>query len=249
MTRPHAATVLVFTLGPAADRSRRRLLAEGCREAEVDLYRTCLDEAIRAGQAVGARILVCSPQPLPLPVGAEHLPQGQGSFGERLAAALTAASDRGDGPLVVVGSDAPGLTAGHLARALTLAAEDPERVVLGPCRDGGFYLLAARRPIAGLAAAARWCRRDTLASLTASLTRSGRPVALLDPLIDLDRRRDLERWLAGVSVRGAWLHVVGRLRSVLAAERRPSFDWSLGRRERGRAVAASGRAPPLSPPS
>jgi hypothetical protein len=245
MTRPHAATVLVFTLGPDADRSRRRLLAERCREAEVDLYRTCLDEAIRAGQAVGARILVCSPRPLALPAGVEHVPQSEGRFGERLAAAMNAAFERGTGPVVIVGSDSPDLTSGHLAQALAQITEDPERVVLGPSRDGGLYLLAAGRPIQELERGASWCRSDTLASLCASLAAWGRPVALLAPLIDLDRRSDLERWLAGFAPRGSWRRIVRRLRSVLAAERRPLVLWSLGRREPARTGVATGRAPPL----
>lgn len=246
MAQPPAATVLIFTLGPEVDRSRRRLLAQRCREVEVDLHRTCLDEAIRAGQAVGARVLVCSPSPLSLPAGVEHVPQEQGRFGERLAAAFSAAFEGGDGPVVIVGSDSPGLSSDHLARALALAAEDPQRVVLGPCPDGGIYLLAAGRPIAGLAQAARWCRGDTLAGLCTSLAGHGRLVVLLDPLIDLDRRSDLERWLAGRASGGVWLRLVRRLRCALAAERRPLFLWSQGRREHARAVVASGRAPPLS---
>jgi glycosyltransferase A (GT-A) superfamily protein (DUF2064 family) len=244
MTQPSAATVLVFTLGPDADRSRRRLLAERCREVEVDFHRACLDEAIRAGQAVAARVLVCSPKPLALPAGVEHVPQEQGRFGERLAAALTAAFERGNGPVIIVGSDSPGLSAGHLAEAITLVADNPQRVVMGPSPDGGFYLLAAGRPIPHLACAARWCRRDTLASFCASLVGQDRPVALLDSLIDLDRRSDLERWLARFALRGLWRRTVRQLRSTLAAERRPPFLWSLSRSAHDRTVVASGRAPP-----
>lgn len=243
MARTPAATVLVFTLGPESDRSRRRLLSERCREIELDLHRACLDEAIRAAQAVGARVLVCSPQPLAGDF--QHVSQAEGPFGERLAAAVTFAFERGDGPVVIVGSDSPGLTSGHLARALAAVAEDPERVVVGPSRDGGFYLLAASRPIPGLAQAARWCRRDTLKSLLLSLASQGRPVRLLDPLIDLDRRSDLERWLAGRVWSAPWARLVRRLRAALSGERRPPFVWSVRRREESRAGVAAGRAPPL----
>jgi glycosyltransferase A (GT-A) superfamily protein (DUF2064 family) len=162
-----------------------------------------------------------------------------------LAAALAAAFERGNGPVVVVGSDSPGLSAEHVSRALTLVAGDPLQVVLGPCLDGGFYLLAAGRPIPGLAEAARWCRADTLASLRASLAGLGRPVVLLEPLIDLDRRADLERWLAGSSAQGSWRRIARRLRTALAAERRPEFLWSIGRSTLAHDDAAAGRAPPL----
>ncbi len=129
------------------------------------------------------------------------------------------AFERGPGPLLVVGTDVPGLGSRHLGQALALLKGDPDRVVLGPSPDGGLYLLAAGRPIPGLARAARWCRRDTLRSLLGALRALGRSVTLLDPLEDLDRPADLERWLARADER--WRALAGLLREALSALRRP----------------------------
>jgi glycosyltransferase A (GT-A) superfamily protein (DUF2064 family) len=153
----------------------------------------------------------------------------------------------GAGPLLVVGTDVPGLAASHLARALALLDEDADRVVLGPSPDGGFYLLAARRPIDQLATATRWCRRDTLRGLLRTLAEAGRPVTLLAPLADLDRPADLDRWLSRARPRTTtahWQALTGLLQRALAGLRRP---LALPRQLAPRLVFAprlAGRAPP-----
>jgi hypothetical protein len=240
-------TLIVFTLGAAAERARRPLLGARLRGVEVALRRSCLAEALAAGRAAGLRRTVCSPRPVTAAAD-EALPQRRGSFGERLAAAMEEAFARGAAPLVVVGADSPGLSAAHLEAALARLAADPAAVVVGPCPDGGLYLLAANRPIPGLAAAARWCRADTLATLLASLRAAGRPVALLPPLADLDRPADLAGWLAtpGPAIEAAglaaWRPLVVRLVAALA---RPASPHRAAAPRHGVVLPAAGRAPPL----
>jgi hypothetical protein len=240
MSKP---TLLVFTLGAARESARRGLLPERLRGVEIGLRDGCFDAALNAGEACGCRIEVCSPSPIPVPEGVENVVQTGDDFGSRLAEAVGGALDRGADPLLVVGSDVPGLAARHLERALSLLAEDPDRVVLGPSPDGGLYLLGTCRPIAGLATAARWCRRDTLRSLLRTLRAAGRPVVLLEPLADLDRPADLERWLAGPREDERWRSLVGLLRRVLAGLRRPLAAPAVDVRAPF-ATALAGRSPP-----
>jgi glycosyltransferase A (GT-A) superfamily protein (DUF2064 family) len=78
------------------------------------------------------------------PQGATLFAQAEGHAGDRLAAAFAHVSERHGGPVVVVGTDQPGLSDGH-ARA---AADDLQAgvdVTLGPATGGGYYLLGARR--------------------------------------------------------------------------------------------------------
>jgi glycosyltransferase A (GT-A) superfamily protein (DUF2064 family) len=177
------------------------------------------------------------------------VPQPGGSFGARLEGALDGVFSRDAGAALVVGSDVPGFAARHLEQALAALAEDPERVVLGPSPDGGFYLLACSRPIAGLAGATRWRRRDTLRGLVRALRAAGRPVLLLDPLRDLDRRADLDLWLAaGPGAVGPWRGLARTLARLLAGRRRPAIPARLGRPRPACTPAAGGRAPPIPLP-
>lgn len=242
-------TLLVFTLGAARDAGRRRLLPLRLRPLEVGVHEACLEGALDAGRACGCRLEVCSPAPLDLPEDVHYAGQTGAGFGPRLERALDEAFGRSEGPVLVVGTDVPGLGARHLARALESLAADPGRVVLGPSPDGGFYLLAASRPIPGLSVATRWCRPDTLRSLIRALRAAGRPVTLLDPLEDLDRPADLDRWLAaqrGQALREIrWRALVRLLRRALAAARRP-LPLVAFRVHPAFAAATAGRSPPAA---
>jgi 2-phospho-L-lactate guanylyltransferase (CobY/MobA/RfbA family) len=238
-------TLLIFTLGANRESARRPLVPADLRGLEVGFREDCLAVALAAGRASGCRLEVCSPAPIDLPEDACHVLQQGHDFGSRLERAMAEAFERGAGPLVVVGADVPGLSSRHLDEALSLLDGDPERVVIGPSPDGGLYLLAARRPIAGLAGAIRWCRRETLRDLLQALRAAGRPVTLLAPLADLDHPTDLERWLAGSTDDSRWRRPTARLRTALAHLHRP-----LGRpspRPRISFVPVlAGRAPPVS---
>jgi 2-phospho-L-lactate guanylyltransferase (CobY/MobA/RfbA family) len=194
MSQSSAPTLLVFTLGAARESARRRLAPAGLQRMETALRQACFDAALAAGRACGCRLAVCSPERGRLPKGVEHLPQRGDDFGTRLEGACAAVGRR-RGPLVVVGTDVPGLADRHLREALDLLAGDPRRVVLGPSPDGGVYLLAAAAALPPLGEV-RWCRPTTLADLTRILVAAGREVVLLEPLADLDRPADLDRYLS-----------------------------------------------------
>ncbi len=243
------ATLLVFTLGDERESRRRRLLPSAHGAVERRLHRACLDAALDAGRAVGCRLAISSPSTIEVGDDVRRHRQRGRSFGRRLRNAFGDALASGDGPVVLVGTDVPGLESGHIRRALQSLEEDPERVVLGPSPDGGFYLLAAARPIDEALAAAHWCCRRTLRSLARALRRLGRRVVLLPPLVDLDRRVDLERWLAsssrGLFAAVSWRRLIACLMALLAESRR-SLSFAPQPRLRLAAVRVT---PSRGPPS
>jgi 2-phospho-L-lactate guanylyltransferase (CobY/MobA/RfbA family) len=251
-------TLLVFTLGADAESRRRRLLQPRDRDQELWLRRSCLAAAIEAGKTAGCRVEVCSPTRAALPPGTAFLHQEGGTFGERLASALADLQRRYAGPVVVVASDVPALASRHIAAALGRIREDPERVALGPSPDGGIYLLALGRPLAGLAHAVRWGGPRVLGDLLRLLDSTGRPAAILDePLRDLDRPRDLEAWLAAKPAAAAgpaepaeiaaWSALRRALRRLLAQRRRPAVRRLPGAVSYRPLAPSAGRAPPLAP--
>jgi hypothetical protein len=218
-------TLLVFTLGPEGDVRHRPLLPSGHRDAELELRRACFAAVLEVGRGAGCRVVVSSPSPPDVDGDGDGvdrwLPQRGHGFGARLLDALGGVEAASPGPTVLVGTDVPGLARAHVESALRSLDADPDRVVLGPSPDGGFYLLAAARPVAHLLRGVRWCRRDTLRRVIRALARGGRRVVLLSPLRDLDRRGDLERWLASPGASRLDRRLVRRLRQLLAALRLP----------------------------
>lgn len=221
------ATLLVFTLDAASERARRRLLPGRLGSWELALYRQSLDNALAAGRANGCRLEVCAPRRLPLAADVGQLPQEGRGFGARLGRAVARQGASPGRPLVVVGSDAPGLAPRHVAGALERLAERPDRLVVGPSPDGGFYLLATARPVDDLLAEVAWLRSDTLASLLAAARRRGIEVTLLAPLADLDRAADLHAWIGRQAAPAfAWLRgLAAELRRLC----RPVAPATLGR--------------------
>lgn len=115
-------------------------------------------------------------------------PQGPGDLGARMGRAFLAAPP---GPLAILGADIPDLGPRHVAGAFAaLGAHD---AALGPCQDGGYYLIALRRSPRcappGLFERVRWSTRHALADTIRSL--GDARVALLPELVDVDDASDL----------------------------------------------------------
>ena len=236
--------LVVFTLGERRESRRRRLLPTRWNGLEQRLHRACLESALAAGREAGCRLRVCSPGDVQTPAGVEHRRQSGSGFGERLRRALTQAFGAARGPVAVVGSDVPGLTARPLRQAFRSLAEDPDRVVIGPSPDGGFYLLAASRPLDGALREVRWRCGKTLESLCRALARRGREVVFVEPLLDLDHRPALESWLST----GGPTHLAALLRSLhllLAALRRPLLRVPVRLSSAPGLALRSPRGPPL----
>lgn len=121
--------------------------------------------------------------------------------GDDLGARLAAAFDRLLAPpaegAVVIGADCPWLGSATLARAFeALATHD---LVLGPTRDGGYYLVGLSRPRPALFEGIPWSTERVL-DLTLERARAiGATAATLEPLEDLDTPEDLVRLVARVA--------------------------------------------------
>ncbi len=131
----------------------------------------------------------------PLPRGVRLLGQGQGDLGRRMARVFTVLPP---GPLVIVGSDIPGIERADIASAFqSLQRHD---AVLGPSEDGGYWLIGLRRGLANGALRhapfdqVRWGGSSSRADTAANLAAQGANLALLRPLIDIDTADDLARW-------------------------------------------------------
>lgn len=84
-----------------------------------------------------------------VPSGSAYLRQPSGDFSERLLHGFRALAARGYERVIVVGSDSPHLPASRVADAFV--ALDTHDTVIGPARDGGYYLLGQRIAVSGLA--------------------------------------------------------------------------------------------------
>lgn len=240
--------LLVLTLGERHESRRRRLLPRAWRPLEQRLHRACLDNVLDAGRRAGYRLAVSAPSPLEVAHDVVLRRQRGRTFGARLRHAFGEALAAG-GPVVLVGSDIPGLDTELLDRTHRLLAENPNRVVVGPSPDGGFYLLASGLPIDDVLGEVRWRSRSTFSSLERALRRRGHELVLLPALADLDHRSDLESWLAlgPCGVGRSWRTLRSELVALLRLLTEPGLPPTLPRVSARHTSPTLVRGPPLAP--
>jgi uncharacterized protein len=183
---------------PYAGRVKTRLAAAiGAVEA-VRCYRAMLDHTVRrladgrwatwlavTPDGAAPRMAACGR-------GIAVMPQGPGGLGERMQRVMDKLPA---GPVVIVGSDIPGI--GRKDVALAFRALGGHDAVLGPADDGGYWLVGQRRipKVLRLFEGVRWSSEETLKDTLGNL--AGRKVSLLRTMGDLDGEADYLRWRRG----------------------------------------------------
>jgi rSAM/selenodomain-associated transferase 1 len=135
-------------------------------------------------------------------------------LGARMHAAFARVRDEGFARCVLIGSDMPQLAHATVERAF--AALDAADLVLGPACDGGYYLIAARRPLDVFSGIA-WGTETVLAATRARAAERSLTVALLDEDFDVDEIADLERLevlLESPDARAAMAATTAALRAI-----------------------------------
>lgn len=187
--------LVVFARLPRLGAGKRRL-AKGVGAVEaLRFQRTMLGITLRRLSGDGRWITWLAMTPTPTPrrarqLGGRIIPQGRGSLGDRMAAVARAMPP---GPVVIVGSDIPGISAASVAAAFRLLGS--RDAVFGPALDGGYWLVGLRRrprfiaPFNGVRWSSQHALEDTLANLP------GYRVGFVQTLEDVDNATALKRHL------------------------------------------------------
>jgi rSAM/selenodomain-associated transferase 1 len=133
-----------------------------------------------------------------LPEGVAVRFQHGTALGERLASAFADLLPDPADRAVVIGADCPDLNPAVIREAFT--ALDEHDLVLGPARDGGYYLIGLRRPAPALFERVSWGTDRVFAQTLERAERGGLRVATLGVLADIDTPEDLVRFVARRSV-------------------------------------------------
>lgn len=121
--------------------------------------------------------------------GPLYLPQAEGDLGARMKDAFLRAFKDGAERVVIVGSDLPEVSASLLRRAFEQLDAHP--AVVGPARDGGYYLLGLRGMIEGIFEGIEWSTSSVLRETLERLRGAGVEPATLEVLADVDTVDDL----------------------------------------------------------
>jgi rSAM/selenodomain-associated transferase 1 len=117
-------------------------------------------------------------------------PQRGADLGARIHHAIARVARATRGPVIAIGADAPHVSLRELRRAAGLLARRVD-VVIGPARDGGYYLIGVRRPSRALFTAVPWSTASVLAATRRRCRALRLRVATVAPGFDVDAVEDL----------------------------------------------------------
>jgi uncharacterized protein len=198
----HDTTLVIMARYPQVGTTKTRLARTIGDEETVRLYRAFLTDLAHkfAGQAwalhwayTPAEVDYLSFIATLAPTLIEHMhafPQQGAGLGDRLHHVFRWTHDRGYQRTIVIGSDSPQISLKTVEQARK--GLDQSDIVLGPADDGGYYLIAMRRPYDVF----RDIPMSTsiVAQKTIELAESqGLKVHTLESLFDIDELPDLMR--------------------------------------------------------
>ncbi len=199
---PATAGVAILAKAPVPGLAKTRLAPAIGAAAAARMQRRFTLDTVHTAQAaaLGPVCLWCAPdashrffRALARRPGLALLPQPVGDLGTRMQAAVAQhfAQDP-QLPLLIVGTDCPALSPGHLqAAAHALAQHDAVAI---PALDGGYVLLGLRRPLAGVFDGIAWSTDRVMAQTRERLRAAGAGWHELAALWDVDEAPDWQRY-------------------------------------------------------
>jgi uncharacterized protein len=210
--------VAIFARAPIPGRAKTRLgPVLGARDAAA-VQSAFIADTIRKAASLSFAIerylfLDRRENSIPVPPTWHRAYQNGRTLGSRLSRAFRGLFARYE-RVLIIGTDSPELKPQHLRQALNgLKTSD---AVLGPCPDGGFYLIGLRHSrrakLKSLFSRVRWGTFHAFQDMKRNLTESDLVTAVLEAVPDIDRPADLKR-------------LVQRLKHNLNARRLAPATW------------------------
>lgn len=203
-------TLLVVAKRPVPGQTKTRLCPPLTPNQAADLYGCFLSDTLDTMRKVPRvqRVIGFLPEDArgyfnQIAPDMETLHQRGTTLGERLDNLLTDALMGGAARAVVMDSDSPTLPAAYLSQAFERLEEAD--VVIGPTRDGGYYLIGVKQPQPHLLRQVEMSTSHVLKDTLRLAEASGLVVSILPTWYDVDTIEDLdvlESDIAGSSMDG-----------------------------------------------
>ena len=208
MSLPPAVAVMAKVPGMSPVKSRLHSALTAAQA--TDLYRCFLLDRLDAlAELVGVSLVVAF-TPVEAagrmnelaPAGFRLVPQRGADLGERLSTLLRDLLEEGHAGAIALDSDSPTLPMVYVMEAARVLAEEQCDVVLGPCEDGGYYLIGLRSPQPDLFEGVPWSTDAVFSMTLAKASLRGLSVHVLPRWFDVDTETDLRRLHAEMTATG-----------------------------------------------
>jgi glycosyltransferase A (GT-A) superfamily protein (DUF2064 family) len=121
-----------------------------------------------------------------LPAGYRLIPQHGDGFGERLLTTTQDLFQCGFSSVCLIDSDSPTVPKEAFAMAVDALQRPGDRIVLGPCHDGGYYLIGMKQTHAAPFENITWSTASVFSETVAAIQRIGVELITLPLWYDVD---------------------------------------------------------------
>jgi rSAM/selenodomain-associated transferase 1 len=195
----HANALAVMAKAPLAGQVKTRLLPVLTAQEAAELSRSLLVDQLNQLQELDATdfYLFFAPDEARLlmtelaPPCFCLLPQQGDDLGARMATIFAKLSQMGYKSIVLIGGDLPPVPLRYFTDAYAFLDAANQRVVLGPSRDGGYYLAGCNQPVPEIFQGMSWSHSQVFAQTRDKLTSLKIDYHLLPAWFDIDTADDL----------------------------------------------------------
>ena len=194
---PPVPVIQLFAKPPVAGRVKKRLIPDLGQSLATDIYRYCLDYALRLVRqtTIDYQIWLSEDSNDPLFAGESYYLQQGADLGSRMLSAIQSHLQRKTTEacaVILIGSDCLDLTPDHLQQAIdSLTSHD---MVLLPTFDGGYALIGCRRIDARLFDNVKWGESQVLQQTLENAQSLNYRVSVLESVRDIDTLQDVNHY-------------------------------------------------------
>jgi rSAM/selenodomain-associated transferase 1 len=190
----HSNRIIVFIKNPKAGKVKTRLAEMIGDQKALKVYQHLLDHTLRVSSLVDADKLVCYSDFIPASdawkkAGFEQAVQSGNDLGERMTNAFRSSFIKGYEKIILIGSDCFEIDPEHIEEAFQKL--DQAELVIGPAKDGGYYLIGMQNPHPEIFQNITWSQPDVLQNTIEKMEQFNLSFALTPELADIDDFSDL----------------------------------------------------------
>jgi rSAM/selenodomain-associated transferase 1 len=193
--------LIIFVRNPVLGKVKTRLAATVGDEVALNIYKQLLQHTFEISKAVQAdKFIFYAEQIIEDDIWQhEHYYkklQKEGDLGIKMMSSFELLFERGYNNVCVIGSDCFELTSQIIEHALFSLQK--EEVVIGPAKDGGYYLLGMKKLHKPLFQNKKWSTSTVLTDTIKSINELGLTFAELPELSDVDKAEDIPAKLKAI---------------------------------------------------
>jgi rSAM/selenodomain-associated transferase 1 len=187
--------LIIFVRSPELGKVKTRLAAQIGKDNALLVYKKLLTHTKSVAAALPCDVFIFAADALQDEQWNKFIIEQQSGddLGKKMLHAFKTVFEKGYKKSVIIGSDCPELSASHVKQAFKIL--DDTDIVIGPAKDGGYYLLGMKKIYKALFQINTWSTATVFDETIASINASQLSYKELEALTDVDEEKDLpDEW-------------------------------------------------------